>query len=252
MLKIKLNQKQRMKKLLLLSITIITLNSCSSDESDNNPNLSFNIASTDLIASSKITANNTSTNYNGTYIWEVSSVFGTETFSTENLTFNANRVSDYTIKLRTSSNEFETEQIITTTQPTKLEFKKLTLKDIPQDYSTLYFQINKISTSGSTTIYTSASQQNISSLAPSVVDWNIDIANGVYNLTDGSDINNINTYQIEFFDGNNNLITKLNPFGNLYDMNSEYIAGEEELTTTSTNCNNCDYFKVLADFGFRN
>lgn len=241
-----------MKKLLLLSIAIITLNSCSSDDSENNPNLSFNITSTNLLASSEINATNTSTNYNGNYIWEVSSAFGTETFSTQNLTFNANRVADYTIKLKTSSNEFETEQSITTTQPTRLEFKKLTLKDIPQNYSALYFQINRISTSGSTTIYTSATRQNISALAPSVVDWNIDIVNGIYNLTDGSDVNDLNAYQIEFFDSNNNLVTKLNSFDNLYTTNSEYLAGEIELTTNSNNCNNCDYFEVLADFGFRN
>tara|TARA_R100001198_G_C5188513_1_gene182136 strand:+ start:227 stop:952 length:726 start_codon:yes stop_codon:yes gene_type:complete len=241
-----------MRKLLLLSIAIITLNSCSSDDGENNPNLSFTITSTNLLASSEINATNTSTNYNGNYIWEVSSSFGTESFTTENLTFTANRVSDYTIKLKTSSSEFETEQTITTTQPTRLEFKKLTLQDIPQNYSALYFQINRISTSGSTTIYTSATRQNISSLAPSVVNWNIDMANGIYNLTDGSDVNDLNVYQIEFFDGNDNLVTKLNTFDNLYDMNSQYVAGEIEITTTSTNCNNCDYFEVLADFGFRN
>ena len=252
MLKIKLNQKQEMKKLLLLSIAIITLNSCSSDDSENNPNLSFNITSTNLLASSEINATNTSTNYNGNYTWEVTSAFGTETFSTENLTFNANRVADYTIKLKTSSNEFETEQSITTTQPTRLELKKLTLQDIPQNYSVLYFQINRISTSGSSTIFTSATRQNISSLAPSVVNWNIDVANGIYNLTDGNDVNDINAYQIEFFDENDNLVTILNSFGNLYDVNSEYVAGQVEITTTSTNCNNCDYFEVLADFGFRN
>ena len=241
-----------MRKLLLLSIAIITLNSCSSDDSENNPNLSFTITSTNLLASSEINATNTSTNYNGNYIWEVSSSFGTESFTTENLTFTANRVSDYTIKLKTSSSEFETEQTITTTQPTRLEFKKLTLQDIPQNYSALYFKINRISTSGSTTIYTSATRQNISSLAPSIVDWNIDLANGIYDLTDGSDVNDLNAYQIEFFDGNDNLITKLNTFDNLYDMNSQYVAGEIEITTTSTNCNNCDYFEVLADFAFRN
>ena len=89
-----------MRKLLLLSIAIITLNSCSSDDGENNPNLSFTITSTNLLASSEINATNTSTNYNGNYIWEVSSSFGTESFTTENLTFTANRVSDYTIKLK--------------------------------------------------------------------------------------------------------------------------------------------------------
>jgi len=241
-----------MKKLLLLAISIITLNSCSSDNNEENPNLSFNITSTNLLASSEIKTTNTSTNYNGNYIWEVSSDYGTETYPTENLTFNANRVSDYTIKLKTSSNEFETLQTITTTQPTRLEFKKLTLKDIPQNYSSLYFQINRISVSGTTTIYTSSTRQNISSLAPSVVDWDIDTLNGIYNLTDGTNANNFYVYQIQFFDGNNNLVTKLNTFDNFYTINSEYVSGEIEITTTSTNCSNCDYFKVLADFGFRN
>ena len=239
-----------MKKLLLLSIAIITLNSCSSDDnSENNPNLSFNITSTNLLASSEINATNTSTNYTGNYTWEVSSTFGTETFSTENLTFIANRVGSYIIKLKTSSNEFETEQSITTTQPTKLEFKKLTLKNIPQNYPALYFEINRISRNSSTTIYTSTTKQNISSLSPSVVNWDIDVANGVYNLFSGNDVNDINFYQIEFFDGNDNLVTKLNTFSNLID---EYVAGEEEITTTFTNCNNCDYFEVFADFGYRN
>ena len=239
-------------KTILLSIAIITLNSCSSDDSDNNPNLSFNITSANLIASSEINATNTSTNYNGSYTWEVTSPFGTETFSTENLTFNANRVTDYTIKLKTSSNEFETEQSITTTQPSILEFKKLTLQDIPQNYDALYFQINRITVDGTTTTYTSATRQNISSLAPSLVDWNIDLPANRIDLTDGSDVNEIEVYQIEFFDGNDNLVTRLNSFGNLFDMNSEYVAGEEELTTTSNNCNNCDFFEVLADFGFGN
>ena len=238
-----------MKNLLLLSIAIITLNSCSSDDSQNNPNLSFNITSTNLLASSEINRTNTSTNYTGNYIWEVSSSFGTETFTTENLTFNANRVGRYIIKLKTSSNAFETEQSITTTEPTKLEFKKLTLKNISQNYPALYFKINRISRNSSTTIYTSTTKQNISSLTPSVVNWDIDVANGVYNLFSGTDVNDINFYQIEFFDGNDNLVTKLKTFSNLID---EYVAGEEEITTTFTNCSNCDYFEVLADFGYSN
>jgi hypothetical protein len=230
----------------------ITILACSSDADENNPNLSFSIENGNRFASSEINITNTSTNYTGDYIWDVNSVFGTETFTSQNLTFNANRVSDYTISLRSESNDFETEQTISITQPSILVFNTITLIDIPQNYDALYFKLNRITINGATTVYTSGERQNISSLAPSVIDWDVDFPSNAVELTDGSDVNEIATYQVEFYDGNDNLVTKLNSFGNLYDMNSQYAAGEIELTTISSGCTNCDYFEVLADFAFRN
>ena len=125
-----------MKKLLLFTIAIITLNSCSSDD-ELQPNLSFNIETGSRIASSEINVTNTTTNPNGSYIWEVVSNSGTETFTTQNLSFNANRIGEYTIKLKSSQFDLETEQTIEITRPSILRFNKVTLKDIPQNYSSL-------------------------------------------------------------------------------------------------------------------
>nr|WP_321230742.1 hypothetical protein [uncultured Psychroserpens sp.] len=242
-----------MKKLLLLTIAIITLNSCSSDSDEFQPNLSFNIENGSRIASSTINVTNTTTNQNGGYIWEVITSSGITTYTSLNLSFDANRIGEYTIRLKSSQYDLQTEQTINITRPTFLKFNELNLKTIPQNYSSLYFKILKSPITGNSSYtYTSATRQNVNSLVPSVTDWNIDSLSGnTIQISDGSNgVDDANTYFIEFYDGNDNLVTRINPFSNLYLGNTEFIAGEIELTTTTT-CNNCDYFKVLAEFSFQ-
>ena len=241
----------KMKKLLLLTIAIITLNSCSSDDGELQPNLSFNIENGSRVASSEINVTNTTTNQNGGYIWEVISSFGTETYTTQNLTFSANRIGEYTIRLKSNQFDLQTEQTINTTRPSTLLFNKLTLKDIPQNYSSLYFKINKITLNGTSYTYTSPPRQNVSSLVPNVTDWNVDIPGNIIQINDGSNANNSAVYQVEFYDENDNLVTKISSFGDTYFDSSEFKAGEEELTTTSIGCSTCDYFEIIADFSFQ-
>lgn len=238
-----------MKKLLLLTIAIITLNSCSSDSDELQPNLSFNIESGSRIASSEINATNTTTNENGGYIWEVISSSGTETFTSKNLSFDAKRIGNYTIRLKSNQFDLQSEQTLTITKPTFLKFDKLALKDIPQNYSSLYFKILKSQLTGATSYtYTSPTRQNISSLAPSATVWNVEFPGNTIEITDES--NSYASYLIEFYDGNDNLVTRLNGFTNIYFDTSEFVAGEAELTTSSI-CTNCDYFEVTTDFSFQ-
>lgn len=238
-----------MKKLLLLTIAIITLNSCSSDSDELQPNLSFNIESGSRIASSEINATNTTTNQNGGYIWEVISSSGTETFTSQNLSFEAKRIGTYTIRLKSNQFDLQTEQTVNITRPTFLKFDKLSLKDIPQNYSSLYFKILKSPLTGATSYtYTSPTRQNISSLVPSATTWNVDFPGNSITITD--EANDSASYLVEFYDGNDNLVTRLNGFANIYFDTSEFVAGEEEITTSSF-CTNCDYFETTAEFSFQ-
>ncbi len=241
-----------MKKLLLLTIAIATMLSCSSDSDELKPNLSFNIESGQRVASSEISIVNTTTNQNGGYIWEVTSNYGTETYTSQNLSFDANRLGDYTIRLKSSQFDLQTEQTINITRPTFLKFDKLSLKDIPQNYSSLYFKILKSPLTGAMSYtYTSPTQQNISNFFPDLTDWNVDFPGNIIQLSDGSNgVDDASTYMIEFYDGNDNLVTRINGFTNIYFDSSEFVAGEEELTTTSF-CTNCDYFEVIAEFSFQ-
>ncbi|MEP0265479.1 hypothetical protein [Dokdonia sp.] len=240
-----------MKKLIILSIAIITLHSCSSDSDEFQPNLSFNIESGSRIASSEINITNTTTNQNGGYIWEVISDFGVETFTSQNLNFNANRIGDYTIRLRSNQFDIQTEQAITITRPSSLLFNTLTLKDIPQNYNSLYFRINKLTLNGTSYTYTSQTRQNISSIVPSATDWTIDFPGNTIQLNNGSNANNTAVYQIEFYDENDNLVTKMNSFGDTYFDSNEFIAGEEVINTTTIGCSNCDFFEIIAEFSFQ-
>jgi len=240
-----------MKKILLLTIALITLNSCSSDSEELQPNLSFNIENGSRVASSQINVTNTTTNQNGGYIWEVISSNGTETYTSQNLSFDANRIGDYTIKLKSNQFDLQTEQTISITRPSTLFFNTLSLKDIPQNYSSLYFQIKRITLSGASYTYTSPPRQNVNSLVPNLTDWNIDIPGNVIQLSDGSDVNDSQVYIVEFYDDNDDLVTKINQFGNVYFDSSVFSAGEEELTTTADGCSDCDYFEVIADFSFQ-
>jgi len=238
-----------MKKLLLFTIAIIMLNSCSSDSDELQPNLSFNIESGSTIASSEINVTNTTTNQNGGYIWEVISNSGTETFTSQNLSFDANRVGEYTIRLKSNQFDLQTEQTLNITSPTFLKFDKISLKDIPQNYSSLYFKILKSPLSGTMTYtYTSPTRQNISSLVPSATTWNVDFPGNTIEISD--EANDSATYLIEFYDGNDNLVTRINGFTNIYFDSSEFVAGEEDFTTTSF-CTNCDYFEVTNEFSFQ-
>ncbi|MDV7188455.1 hypothetical protein R3X25_14275 [Lutibacter sp. TH_r2] len=237
-----------MKKLLLLTIAIITLNSCSSDSDEFQPNLSFNLENDIAIASSDIKATNTTTNENGGYIWEVISSSEIKTFTTKDLNFSANRVGEYTIRLKSKQFDIQTEQTINIIRPSLLKLNNITLDDVPQSYNSLYFKILK--TSNYTYTYTSQTQQNISSVFPSTTDWNVSYPGNTIVITDKP--SNFSGYIIEFYDGNDNLVTQIEPFIDLYpDFSStEFIAEEKELTT-STNCTNCDYFKIIADISFQ-
>lgn len=241
-----------MKRIFLLTIALITLNSCGTDEDELQPNLSFNIENGSRFASSNINVTNTTTNQNGGYIWEVISDFETQTFTTQDLTFDANRIGDYIIRLKSNQFDIQTEDTITITRPQALFFEKVTLKDIPQNYSSLYFKIFEIRLNGSNSYtYTSQARQNISSLFPETIDWNIDFPGNIIGLDDGSNsTQNGAVYQVEFYDNNDNLITKINPFSNTYFNTSEFKAGDKEFTTTSNNCSGCDYFEVTFQFSF--
>ncbi|WP_417212474.1 hypothetical protein [Bizionia sp.] len=236
-----------MKKLLLLTIAIITLNSCASDDEEFQPNLSFNIENGNRIASSKINATNTTTNQNGGFIWEVISNSGIETYTSLNLSFNANRVGEYTIRLKSTQFDLQTEQTINITRPSFLKLNNISLKDIPQNYSSLYFKILKSSDFSYT--YTSQTQQNINSIVPSATDWNVGSPGNTIVLADG---NNLDGYFIEFYDGNDNLVTRIQSISNWYPESqlTEFVAGEKELITT-TGCTNCDYFEIIANFSFQ-
>jgi hypothetical protein len=240
-----------MKKLIVLTIAIITLYSCSSDTDEFQPNLSFNIESGSSVASSEINVTNTTTNQNGGYIWEVISDFGTETFTSQNLRFSANRIGDYTIRLQSNQFDLQTEQTITITRPSRLLFNTLTLKDIPQDYDALYFRIHKLGLNGTSYTYTSQTRQNISSIVPSTTDWTVDFPGNTILLNDGSDVDIIAVYQIEFYDGNDNLVTKMSTFDDTYFDSNEFVAGEEQLNTTTIGCADCDFFEVIAAFSFQ-
>ncbi len=239
-----------MKKLIVLTIALIALHSCSSDSDEFQPNLSFNIESGSSVASSEINITNTTTNQNGGYIWEVISDFGTETFTTQNLRFNANRIGDYTIRLQSNQFDVQTEQTITITRPSRLLLNTVTLREIPQNYNALYFRINKITLNGSSYTYTSPTRQNISSIFPDTTDWTVDFPGNTIPLSDGSNADAIASYQIEFYDGNDNLVTRINSFTDIYFDTSEFIAGDVQLNTTSIGCTNCDFFEVIAEFSF--
>ncbi|GHC42983.1 hypothetical protein [Ulvibacter litoralis] len=256
-----------MKKLVLLTLAIITLNSCLSNDEEFQPTLSFNIESGRTIASSEINITNTSTNQNGLYTWELSngtatnsngdytwevtSNNGTETFTTNNLSFYANYIGDYTITLKSNLFDLQIEETITTTRPQALVFDKVTLKDIPQDYSSLYFKILEIRLDGTTSYtYTSYTKHHVYSFFPENTEWDVDLTGHIIAINDGSNTNDIASYQVEFYDNNDNLVTKINAFGNTYFDTSEFKAGEEEFTTTSNGCAGCDYFEVIFDFSF--
>lgn len=239
-----------MKKVFLLAIIVMALHSCSSNADEFQPNLSFNIESGSRVASSEINVTNTTTNQNGGYIWEVISDFGTETFTSQNLSFNANRIGDYTIRLQSNQFDIQTEQTISITRPSRLLLNKVTLREISQDYNALYFRINKVTLNGSSYTYTSPTRQNISSIFPNTTDWTVDFPGNIIPLSDGSDPDAIASYQIEFYDGNDNLVTRMNSFSDIYFDTSEFTTGEVQLNTTSIGCSNCDYFEVIAEFSF--
>lgn len=246
---IKIKNKKSMKTLLLFTIAIITLNSCSSDPDEIlKPNLSFNIENSTVIASSEISITNTTTNQNGGYIWEVISSSGTETFTSQNLTFNANRVGEYTIRLKSNQFDLQTEQTLNAVRPSLLKLNNITLTDIPQSYNSLYFKILK--SSDFTYTYTSQTQQNISSLFPNTTDWNVTFPGNTIVITGDPSVSS--GYFIEFYDENDNMVTQIEPFLNLYPefQSIEYIAGDKELITT-TSCTNCGYFKITANFSFQ-
>ncbi|MEM8510079.1 MAG: hypothetical protein AAF717_19760 [Bacteroidota bacterium] len=237
-----------MKKLILLSILML-ITACSDNNDTNDPNLSFSIAPGNRFASSEITITNTSTDYSGEYRWEVSSEFETETYTTESISFFPRYATLYLISLQTADGDFETQQTLSIARPENLLFNSVQLKEIPQDYEELYFAVFE-SNAGTnrTRIYTSERMQNISADNPTQTNWSIQGSTAIIALTTiGSDIENLRSYEIEFYDGDDAFITRIDSFGNSKD---EYVAGGVDLVTTTRDCAACASFVVTVDFGF--
>lgn len=229
--------------------------SCSSDSENADPILSFTIEPGNRFASSEINITNTSTNYVGTYFWEVSSEFGTENFNSQDLTFIASRATQYFIKLSTSASDFETQENLITSAPSSLTLRGITLKEVTQDYPSLYFTLTERTASNrERVVFTSEPISNIEARSPSTATWSVDVSTDLVRADLGgpSLLDDLKSYQISFYDERDNLITKLEPYNNGRAADSEYIGGEIDLELDPRDCVGCPEFVVTADFLYSN
>lgn len=244
-------------KKLFLPLVLIIFASCSKDSDENAPQLSFVIEDINQVASSQIIATNTSSNYDGDYIWEVTSASATTTYTTEKLNFDATRIGGYIVKLKSSNGELETQKSVAIFAPLTKVLDKITLKAIPKNYEALYFKIYKYTPFGNKTIviYISQQQQNIAPSNASEIAWDIQNTSLEIELVDlrlGPAFEQLESYEIEFFNSNDESVTRFDPFANIFDETTDFIAGDISFTTTRNDCANCDQFEILANFSYEN
>ena len=239
-------------KIVLLILSISIFNACSSDEEEEN--LSFSIQNNERFAPSEINTINNTTNHLGTYTWEIEHHGITETFNTEDMNFTATKSGEYSIKL-TSSLGNETEiQNVTIEKPSALILNKVKLKEVPQNYNDLYFKIRKYERiNGNLTdvgfIYTSPTRQNINSGLVGFTEYDWNVGNSIL-LT--SDALNLDAYIIEFYTGNDILVTKIKQFHNSdygLNLNNDFEI-ENDTMITGAYCNGCDYFEIYLDYEY--
>ena len=237
-----------------LTILFLILTSCSSDDENVEPQLSFTIENGERVAPAEINITNNTTDFNGDYIWEVewTTMMAIETYETEDLSFTANKSGEYIIRLKTANGDYLTEQSLEIERPSALLLNKITLTEIPQSYDALYFKIKKINLDWTTSyVYTSQPRQNISTMV-SFGDyyWNIDVPFNHFNIP--YENSEVGTYIIEFYNEDDALVTKMNAFSTMFSEYSSFETRTETITTTSVNCQTCHYFEIEAEFDFSN
>ncbi len=228
---------------------------CSSDSENESPNLSFTIEPGLRFASSEIRITNTSTNYEGGYRWEVTSEFSTETFTSEDLVYSLKYASQYFIKLQTSQGDFETQESLVVSAPSSLILNRLALKEIPQDYSELYFTIMERTAGGTETlVFVSDPASNIIASNPSQSAWDVNETYPILQLgpETSSVLDNLKFYSINFYDGGDNFITRMEFFTNGRGEGAEFVNGPVDLARDPQNCFDCAEFLVIADFSYGN
>jgi hypothetical protein len=244
-----------MKKLAIL-ILAATLFACSSDSENESPNLSFTIEPGLRFASSEIRINNTSTNYEGAYRWEVTSAFGSETFNSEDLVFAPRYATQYFVRLQTSQGDFETQEDLVISAPSTLRLNRLSLKEIPQDYPELYFTIVERTAGGrETRVYVSDPVSNIPASNPSQAGWDVDETYAIFLQgleTTSSFLQDLKFHYINFYDGGDNFISRMEFFTNGRGEGDAFVNGPVDLARDPQDCFDCAAFMVTADFSYGN
>ncbi len=241
-----------MKTLSTLLLAFLLL-SCSSDSNEDDPQLSFEINDGLRFASSEISVTNTTTNYSGNFIWEVTSASESLTFSTRDLTFTPRFVERYNIILRSSDGDLEFNTSIAITRPNIKTIKSVRLENIPENYEELYLIVKKSSPVNPTiVVYSSNRITNVNSQNLSSVLWEIAGENGTFSIGDPIDsgIEDFAGFTIEFFDGQDNFVTRLDPIFNFYPEGSAFDAGEIPLNSSTQDCMNCASFETLVEIEF--
>jgi len=242
-------------KKLLPYLTIALLISCSSDSDESSPELSFAINDGLRFASAEVSITNTSTNYSGTFSWEVTSQYESLLFSTNDIVFNPKYSGQYIITLKTADGNLETNNSIFISRPNKKIIKEVGLASIPKSYDELYFNIVKYTLAEDNTLfYTSSRISDVTSENLANIRWTIDETDGSFELSsisnDSSD--EFASYTIEFYDGNDNFVTRLESIFNSGSDGIPFEAGEINLATTPSNCGSCDQFETRVDIDFSN
>jgi len=244
-----------MKKLAILFLTA-TLFACSSDSENESPNLSFSIEPGNRFASSEVRVTNTSTNYSGDYIWEVTSEFSRETFNSEDLVFSPRYATQYFINLQTSQGDFETQESILISSPSTLILNRLSLKEIPDDYPELYFTIVERTAGGRETIaYVSDPFSNVLASNPSQAGWDINETYAIFQQgieSNSSFLQDLKFYYINFYDGQDNFITRMEFFTNGRGEGDAFVSGPFDLSRDPQDCFDCAAFLVTTDFSYSN
>lgn len=235
-------------------LILVVLVGCSDDTEENAPQLSFEIEEGPKFASVEINVTNTSSNYNGDYLWEVTSPSGaTSSTTTKDIRFNAPLSGQYFIKLSGDSGELDTRQDLFIVSPAKQVLNKISLREIPKNYEGLYFKIKRYNSFEDTTsmAYTSETKEGVTTENASQIVWNIENNPFTFSLLEAS-FQNLASYEIEFFNENDELVTRFDPFFNGVFEVREFIAGELTMTTTSSDCADCDIFEIVVDVNFTN
>jgi hypothetical protein len=149
----------------------------------------------------------------------------------------------------------ETRRGLLIAAPSNQVFNSVALAEIPKNYSLLYFKINKYNSFENTTsvVYTSETKEGVTVENTSQTVWDLTGNPFEFPLLDLS-FENFASYEIEFFTENNQSVTRFDPFfnNNILDDIDEFIAGEQELSTTRSDCADCDSIKIIVDIAFTN
>lgn len=240
-------------KTLSTFLVAFILFSCSSDSNEDAAQLSFEINDGLRFATSEISVTNTTTNYSGDFVWEVTSASESLTFSTPNLTFTPRFAERYTIVLKSSNGDLEFSSSISISRPNNKTIRFVRLKDIPQNYEGLYFTIEKRGIDNNPTIvFSSARLPGINAQDLSGAVWEVTGGNGTFPIVDPLETTarDFESYTIRFYDDQDNLVTRLDPIFNSYPEESAFDAGDFPLNSSTQDCMNCASFEIIVEIEF--